>query len=154
MHWLLMIGGMIVVVVYNSKRRDDARLALARTVYGEARGEGVPGMEAVANVVMNRAGVGGWWGDTVLSVVMKPYQFSVWNPGDPNRALILGKFPFQGDELFNTAWQIAGDAIAFDLPDRTGGATHYHTTAVKPDWASGQVPVAQIGRHVFYEGIA
>lgn len=28
---------------------------LARTIYGEARGEGMQGMQAVANVVMNRA---------------------------------------------------------------------------------------------------
>jgi len=143
-----------MAAIYNSRQRDKARLALARTVYGEARGEGVRGMEAVANVVMNRAGAGGWWGDTVLSVVMKPFQFSVWNPGDPNRALILGKFPYQGDAIFDQAWEIAGDAMALELADITGGATHYHADSILPVWARDQVPVAEIGRHVFYRGIA
>ena len=36
---------------------------LARTIWGEARGEGSAGMQAVANVVMNRAAIGGWWGN-------------------------------------------------------------------------------------------
>ena len=144
----------MVAIIYNSQRRDEARLALARTVYGEARGEGAAGMEAVASVVMNRAGVGGWWGDTVLSVVHQPYQFSAWNEGDPNRALILSKLPFQGDALFNQAWEIAGDAMAGELPDRTGGATHYHADSISPGWARGHVPVAEIGRHIFYSGIA
>ena len=32
----------------------------------------------------------------------------------------------------------------------TGGATHYHTTAVSPSWAARFPQTAQIGVHLFY----
>jgi spore germination cell wall hydrolase CwlJ-like protein len=32
----------------------------------------------------------------------------------------------------------------------TDGATHYHTTAVKPNWASKYIRTAEIGVHRFY----
>jgi spore germination cell wall hydrolase CwlJ-like protein len=35
---------------------ENAIICLARTIYWEAKGEGIAGMEAVANVVMNRLG--------------------------------------------------------------------------------------------------
>lgn len=62
---------------------------LARTAWGEARGEGVSGMQAVINVVQNRVARGGWWGATIEDVVLKPWQFSAWNANDPNRAKLL-----------------------------------------------------------------
>src|SRR3546814_9887201 len=55
---------------------------LARTIWGEARGEPVRGMEAVAAVVMNRVARPGWWGRTVASVCTKAYQFACWNEDD------------------------------------------------------------------------
>ena len=39
---------------------DEALVCLARTVYWEAKGEGVAGMEAVANVVINRLAADGF----------------------------------------------------------------------------------------------
>ena len=144
----------MVAAIYNYRRRGDARLVLARTIYGEARGEGLAGMEAVASVVMNRTVTGGWWGDDVISVCLKPWQFSVWNAGDPNRALILSKEPGSGDPNFDMAYSVAGRAMAGELVDRTNGATHYHTRSVAPGWAANEIPVAEIGGHVFYKGIA
>ena len=38
---------------------------LARTIWGEARGDGYTGMKAVANVIMNRVQKGSWYGKTV-----------------------------------------------------------------------------------------
>ena len=62
-----------------SLRELDADI-LARTIWGEARGEGKGGMEAVALVVLNRLDVsnqkgGYWWGNTLLDICRKPYQF-------------------------------------------------------------------------------
>ena len=63
---------------------------LARTIFGEARGEPIKGQEAVASVVLNRVKVaqarGGryWWGHDIISVCQKPYQFSCWNKSDPS----------------------------------------------------------------------
>ena len=46
---------------------------LARTIYGEARGESISGMEAVASVVLNRVAFAKrrgrfWWGNSIAEV--------------------------------------------------------------------------------------
>ncbi|OEJ64646.1 cell wall hydrolase [Magnetovibrio blakemorei] len=129
---------------------NEAQLVLARTAYGEARGEGYAGMQAVANVVMRRATLGGWWGDSVISVCMKKAQFTAWNQNDPNAALIRTKEPNKGDALFDLAYEIAGLAIAGDLPDVTGGATHYYNPRiVTPTWISAFNETAVVGQHRF-----
>ena len=72
---------------------DEDVDALARTVFGEARGECLSGQEAVASVILNRVAFSGrrggyWWGNTVYEVCHKPWQFSCWNQNDPNRRLL------------------------------------------------------------------
>ena len=47
---------------------DDAITCLSRTIYWEARGDGAAGMEAIANVVMNRLGHEGF-SNTICGVV-------------------------------------------------------------------------------------
>ncbi len=121
---------------------------LARTLWGEARGEGSAGMQAVANVVMNRVACGGWWGDTVIAVCQKPYQFSCWNKGDPNYHKVLN---VDADDLyFATALRVARRAVFGTLADITNGADHYHAAGISPYWARGEKPVAVIGHHIFY----
>lgn len=133
-------------------RMNKARLIMARTIYGEARGEGWNGMVAVAYVILNRAALGGWWGDSIISVAQKPWQFSAWNEGDPNRAVIENLKP--GDSwIFDKAYEIAGLVIGGDIEDPTGGATNYHTLEITPAWADPSKQVAVIGNHIFYEGI-
>ncbi len=127
---------------------------LAKTLYGEARSEGLSGIEAVANVVMNRvrhaqkAG-GFWWGRSIKEVCLKPFQFSCWNPKDPNYS-ILNK-DLSNDSLFDVCCRVAVRAIKGLLQDNTKGATHYHTLNVNPSWASKLTPCAQIGQHLFYD---
>ena len=127
---------------------------LARTLWGEARGEGPQGMEAVACVVLNRVKVaeakgGYWWGGDIISVCQKPYQFSCWNRSDPNYKRLTAVT--DKDIHYASAVRIARRAVADTLRDSTGGATHYHAKSVLPDWAAGQKPAAVIGRHVFYK---
>ncbi|MGF1609740.1 MAG: cell wall hydrolase [Kiloniellales bacterium] len=121
---------------------------VARTIWGEARGEGNRGMQAVANVIANRAARPGWWGSDFISVCMKPYQFSAWNSNDPNSGKAARVT--EADAQFRVALDLAGKAVAGVLPDITGGATHYHTHAVSPGWASSLRKTADIGNHVFY----
>jgi spore germination cell wall hydrolase CwlJ-like protein len=141
------------------ERRDEHIDTLARTIWGEARGEGSLGMQAVANVVMNRVAFaqargGYWWGDDVTEVCLKPWQFSVWNPGDPNREL-LERVTADDSPIFVEAVRLATYAVDGQLDDVTGGATHYHTPAVSPNWISapGAIRLASIGNHNFYRGI-
>ena len=132
---------------------DAAIDVLARTLWGEARGEGSAGMQAVASVILNRVAIakrtgGAWWGNDVIGVCQKPYQFSCWNRNDPNRAKLLNVN--EADIYFATAMRIARRAIAGVLDDPTMGATHYHAAGISPAWAHGEKPVAVIGRHIFY----
>lgn len=121
---------------------------LARTLWGEARGEGPRGMEAVACVVMNRVKRAG---ASVADVCQKPAQFSCWNPGDPNRAKLLAVTAADTD--FARARAIAERAVDAALADFTAGATHYHTRAVRPDWAAGKTPCFELGSHLFYNDV-
>lgn len=66
---------------------------LARTIYGEARGESISGQEAIASVILNRVAFAKrrgryWWGNTIAGVCLAPWQFSCWNENDPNRKII------------------------------------------------------------------
>lgn len=126
---------------------------LARTLWGEARGEGEAGMIAVAAVILNRVArarrKGGlWWGNDVIAVCQKPYQFSCWNKSDPNFKAVTGVDT--ADPHFVMALRIAKRAVRGRISDPTGGATHYHALGVTPFWARGKTPCATLGRHVFY----
>jgi hypothetical protein len=65
---------------------------MALEVYGEARGEPDEGKIAVCSVVLNREDFGlqhpAWGklygGDTANAVILDPWQFSSFNPTDPN----------------------------------------------------------------------
>lgn len=135
---------------YHNKECD----ILARTLWGEARNQGDEGMQAVACVIKNRAAIarakgGYWWGDDIISICLKPYQFSCWLQSDPNYAKLQAVD--EKDLQFATALRIAKRAQAGVLGDITGGATHYHTRSISPTWAIDATPSATIGAHVFYK---
>lgn len=123
---------------------------LLRTIYGEARGEGRPGMIAVANVVMNRLNSDvTWWGTDVYSICRKPWQFSCWNQNDPNRQLIQN---LSSGVLYDMCKEIATMAVDNELPDTTNGATSYYAESMPepPKWAIGMTPCAKIGHQLFF----
>ena len=129
---------------------------LARTIYGEARGESISGMEAVASVVLNRLALSKkkgryWWGNTIKDICRYPYQFSCWNKNDANYALI--QKVSDTDIIFCICNRIAGRAISGLLEDSSSHATHYHTKSTNPSWARGKIPCAEIGHHLFYNDI-
>lgn len=129
---------------------------MARTLWGEARSEGPSGMRAVAHVILNRIEIarrhGGkyWWGHDIITVCQRPYQFSCWNPADPNRPKLMAVD--DTDIHFATALRIARRAVIGKLgEDITYGADHYHTVDITPFWVKGRKPVTVIGRHKFYK---
>ena len=134
----------------------DAVDVLARTLWGEARGEGEAGMIAVACVVLNRVResqkIGGrhWWGGDIVSVCRARAQFSCWNPGDPNRAKLLAVD--LSDPELRLARKVAEDAVAGRLADSTFGATSYKVAALPwpYSWGHFRTPLVTIGRHAFY----
>lgn len=127
---------------------------LARTLWDEARGESLTGIEAVACVILNRVKTAQrrgsmWWGNTIDAVCLKPYQFSCWNAGDPNLPKLQSVTV--GDPTFAICHRIAQRAVNGVLNDITNGADHYHAPYVSPHWAASQAPVATIGNHIFYK---
>lgn len=129
---------------------------LAKTIYGEARGESVAGMEAVASVILNRLDYAKrrgwyWWGNNIIEICRKPWQFSCWNKSDVNYRVITTVA--DSDVSFCICKRIAHRAISGVLEDTTRRATHYHTRNVRPRWSIGKIPCAEIGSHLFYNDI-
>jgi uncharacterized protein (TIGR02594 family) len=137
-------------------------LILARTLYGEARGEfnadgqGDKAVEAVANVVLNRVAKKFRGRTTVRDVCLHRKQFSCWNGNDTNRAKIMNLVK-GSDPVFDRCLAVATRAIKGQFPDHTDGALHYFATRIpKPDWVVNSPkakPTLKIGGHIFYKGI-
>ncbi len=111
---------------------------LARTLYGEARGEygtsGPAAFIAIGNVIMNRFQRGGPYGKTITEVCLKARQFSCWNSNDPNRPLIQQE-DLEKDSLFKLC-QMVAEKVTRDLwPDLTRDSDHYHAISSKPSWS-------------------
>lgn len=133
---------------------DRATDILARTIWGEARGERLAGKEAVANVIMNRARLSKargkfWWGNDVIGICTAYRQFSCWNENDPNYQKILAVG--SDNKIFAMCRRIARRAMQGFLEDNTFGADHYHAASITPAWTEDRLPTAQIGNHIFYK---
>ncbi len=122
---------------------------LSEVLYYEARGEGVKGQKAVAEVVFHRMRTGNY-GHSICAVVYEGAdkhgcQFSFACSGEMKhakasrawlRAQILAARILTGEE---------------SLGDLTAGATSFHAVSVQPDWASELQRTVQIGNHIFYK---
>jgi len=131
--------------------KQEPEILLAMCLWGEARGQSVVGVAAVACTILNRMKRR----DTdVAKVVLKPWQFSSFNKDDPNRAKLA--FPLVHDTVH--AWEkcyvIATLALQGALNDITLGSTHYYADSMPepPYWADekkGWKQTAKIGGHTF-----
>jgi spore germination cell wall hydrolase CwlJ-like protein len=126
---------------------EGAVTCLARTIYWEAKGEGDAGMQAVANVVMNRLRHKGF-PKTICGVVKQGHeqgacQFSWWCDGQGDNA--------EEQKPYTLAKEIARKALNQQLPDRTDGALYYHHQRLAPSWSKEYVRTVEVGAHVFYK---
>jgi spore germination cell wall hydrolase CwlJ-like protein len=128
----------------------DAADLLALCVWRESRGEPDAGKLGVAYSVINRVQRPCWWGNTIHTVVLKPYQYSSFNPDDVNADL----WPQDDDPSWKASQEAAQAAIGNE-PDPTEGATHYHATDI--DFPKGWGNIAEyqqtllVSGHVFYK---
>jgi hypothetical protein len=132
-----------------------ARLAaesqcLAEAMYYEARGEGVDGQKAVAEVVLQRTRNRNY-GNTVCSVVYEGIepgrldcQFSFACDGSRNRV--------REEAVWRETKLLAEKIMTgqMKLANKTGRAVAYHSVDVTPFWSARMYRTAQIGNHVFY----
>ena len=103
---------------------------LAEALYYEARGEGKPGQQAVAEVVLRRREMGRY-GNSICAVVYEGAshpgcQFSFTCDGSLHRPREVAAWQ-ESEEL---AAQILTGAVR--LRNATGGATNYHAVWVSP----------------------
>jgi spore germination cell wall hydrolase CwlJ-like protein len=120
---------------------------LTEALYFEARGESLAGVKAVAEVILNRADSPGFPG-SVCGVVRQGgeglynCQFTYRCDG---RAEVIHE-----DHAWDAVGRVATLMLSGAPRDLTGGATHYHTLAVRPSWAARFTQTATIGFHRFY----
>ncbi len=146
---------------------------LSMTLWGEARGEGLEGMQAVANVILNRARkpLDHWWfhktyvkqpiRDRVKALLLKQWQFSIFNLEDPNRKKILVPWKYDSRKIWTSAKMVAAGALDGLLEDNTHGADHYHSYPrnrldLWPSWAKingeePKPPASRVGAFHFYQ---
>lgn len=126
---------------------------MALTMWGEARGGGEEAMRAVGHVIANRSRAG-LQGRYVTETVSEAFQFSCWNPGDPNQEAMLNVESLPRDGRDHAMWlaarRLAGEILAGSSADPTGGALFYHSIAVSPRWSQGVPPTVRIGAHLFF----
>lgn len=128
------------------------RQCLAQAMYYEARGEGVEGEKAVAEVVFHRMRSHAF-PSTVCGVVFEgahklhACQFSFACNGD----LAHAKEQRAWAEARLLAAKIMTGAVP--LGDITEHAISYHAVYVEPDWSGSLVRTVQIGNHIFYRAV-
>ena len=120
---------------------------LSEALYFEARGETVKGQFAVAEVILNRV-KSERFPDTICGVIHqgtgKRYQCQFTYTCDGKAENI------SEPAAFARVGKVARMTMDGRVPELTDGATHYHTTAVRPRWARVYTRTARIGVHLFY----
>jgi N-acetylmuramoyl-L-alanine amidase len=133
---------------------------MARTVYGEARGESRTTQLGVAAAMVNRHKAGKWFSGETLAECCAMHaagnkygQFSCWNVFDPNYSQM-----FRVDENNLILVQCRGcvnEALG-EAPqdDIVRGATHYANLNVcDPDWVDSATKTVTIGKLTFFKDV-
>lgn len=126
---------------------DENWQCLSEALYFEARGETVKGQFAVAEVIMNRV-ESARFPSSVCGVINQgtgrkyQCQFTYTCDGHPER--------ISEPQAYERVSKVARAVLDERAPDLTKGATHYHTTAVRPKWSRVYTKTAAIGVHLFY----
>ena len=127
--------------------RARAQYCLTMAIYYEAASEPDAGQRAVAQVVLNRVAHPAY-PNTVCGVV---FQGSERSTGCQFTFTCDGSLARKPAQMWwDRAARVARDALAGNVYQPAGLATHYHTLAVHPYWASSLDSVGVIGAHIFY----
>lgn len=157
-------GGISSAITGTQQLSNYDRDVMIRTIAGEAGREGEVGQAAVAHVIMNRV-ADPRWGDNPAEVSLQLKQFSAWNSGVGGNSLPTNLE--EGSAEYERIGRIVDGVAAGQIPDVTGGATHYYSpkgmaahvaageqTNEVPAWLSRESQArghqnVQIGGHIF-----
>lgn len=118
---------------------------LRKAIYFEARGEGVKGEFAVAEVVLNRVDSPLYPG-SVCGVVQQTGSGACAFSWVCDGYSDVMRDQVSADRAGRIAWVMLQGAPR----DLTGGATFFHTHQVRPSWARDVIKTTAIGSHLFY----
>ncbi len=134
---------------------EAAIVCLALNLYHEARGEPVIGQIAVSQVVLNRV-KDKRYPNTVCGVVRQARysktsklplrhqcQFSWFCDGKSDKP--------RDKRAFKWSYDLSKRVLLGEFSDLVGGATHYHSVKVNPNWAIKKKRVTKIGDHIFHK---
>ena len=128
----------------DTTHRERQIECLARNMYFEARGESTAGQLAVGQVTINRVGEKGF-PRSICGVVNQRSQFSwVGKQSTISQPRVYKQIYAMAELLYEDYYQRQ------KFPDLVDGATHFHTSAVNPQWR-GKLLVVRIGNHNFYK---
>ena len=136
---------------------------LATNIYFESRNQSVQGQFAVGMVTLNRV-KDERFPNTICGVV-KQGRYSRWWKKEHNRDVPIRHqchFSWYCDGLsdkirdkdaYKQSQKVAKNVITIHAAgiDPTGGATHYHTKAVDPEWNKQKTYLGTIDDHIFYK---
>lgn len=123
---------------------------MARTVYGEGRGESYHAKKAIAHVIINRTRKKiGDRDHSLAATCLRYWQFSAWLEEDPNRQKMIDANI--NNRLFRECLRACLEAL--DEDDFTKGSDHYHAAYMMPYWAEGKHPALRLDGHLFYNNV-
>lgn len=144
---------------------SDDVLWLARCIYSETKRNDE--QELVAWVIRNRVETGYRGETTYDGVVLDPYQFSAFNPGDPKRRLYTSLTPLSNSPAFHRALEVAHNVYHARPSERPFSKRTRHFYSERsmvggrsPNWSEGHQPVQPAKfkidprRFRFYSGVA
>jgi hypothetical protein len=162
---------------YRRPEQDQEELDVARTLWGETRGEfpkhpdlNKLAVRAALHTMRNRATRSHlekripekgknpkiWrpnkWPERLHQVVKQPYQYSVWNPKDENRPKMLKLN--KGSPELKSIYEVMNDETPLsEYIQHIKGADHYYSDKMKnpPDWRNRLNFLGTVGRHRFYK---
>jgi N-acetylmuramoyl-L-alanine amidase len=116
------------------------------TIWQEARGEPYQGKIAVAEVIRNRMERNYSSDGTVAGTIGRPYQFSGWNPLDPNFLPSL-----KLDDSDPTVIECIRAWNESSMTNHAKGAVLYcNLNLARPYWARAEKLLVKIGEHSFF----
>jgi len=139
---ILVLLAALAAQAQHQAHHQAEKTCMAEALYYEARGEGVRGQEAVAEVILQRTRSKAH-PNSVCGVVHEPHQFSYRYDGSMQHK--------PDSEVWKATNALAARILNGDLvTSMTRKAMYYHTVDVLPDWASTMDVTARIGDHIFY----